>query len=227
MKTIVIIGGSKGIGKAILEQQLADNKVICLSRTQPEIQHQNLRFHTLDILTDELPIFEEVDTLIYCPGSIVLKPINRLSLENFRDDFEINVIGAIKAIQHYLPQLKKGKTPSILLFSSVAAKLGMPFHSSIAASKAAVEGVVKSIGSELAPTVRINAIAPSLTQTDLSSSLLRNEEAVQRMIDRHPLKKILQPEEVADLAGFLISDKALSISGQTFELDGGIVSFKL
>ena len=180
MKTIVIIGGSKGIGKAILEQQLVDNKVICISRTQPEIQHPNLSFHTLDILTDELPIFEEVDTLIYCPGSIVLKPINRLSLENFRDDFEINVIGAIKAIQHYLPQLKKGKTPSILLFSSVAAKLGMPFHTSIAASKAAVEGVVKSIGSELAPTVRINAIAPSLTQTDLSSSLLRNEEAVQR-----------------------------------------------
>ena len=150
-----------------------------------------------------------------------------MSLENFRDDFEINVIGAIKAIQHYLPQLKKGKTPSILLFSSVAAKLGMPFHTSIAASKAAIEGVVKSIGSELAPIVRINAIAPSLTQTDLSSSLLRNEEAVQRMIDRHPLKKILQPEEVADLASFLISDKALSISGQTFELDGGIVSFKL
>lgn len=227
MKTIVIIGGSKGIGKAILEQQLVDHKVICLSRTKPELQHENLSFHTLDILTDELPIFEEVDTLIYCPGSIVLKPINRLSLENFRDDFEINVIGAIKAIQHYLPQLKKGKTPSILLFSSVAAKLGMPFHTSIAASKAAIEGVVKSIGSELAPTVRINAIAPSLTQTDLSSSLLRNEEAVQRMIDRHPLKKILQPEEVADLAGFLISDKALSISGQTFELDGGIVSFKL
>lgn len=227
MKTIVIIGGSKGIGKAILEQQLVDHKVICLSRTKPELQHENLSFHTLDILTDELPIFEEVDTLIYCPGSIVLKPINRLSLENFRDDFEINVIGAIKAIQHYLPQLKKGKTPSILLFSSIAAKLGMPFHTSIAASKAAIEGVVKSIGSELAPIVRINAIAPSLTQTDLSSSLLRNEEAVQRMIDRHPLKKILQPEEVADLAGFLISDKALSISGQTFELDGGIVSFKL
>ena len=133
----------------------------------------------------------------------------------------------LKPVRDYLPQLKKGKTPSILLFSSVAAKLGMPFHTSIAASKAAIEGVVKSIGSELASTVRINAIAPSLTQTDLSSSLLRNEEAIQRMIDRHPLKKILQPEEVADLAGFLISDKALSISGQTFELDGGIVSFKL
>jgi 3-oxoacyl-[acyl-carrier protein] reductase len=227
MKTIVIIGGSKGIGKAILEQQLVHNKVICLSRTAPELKHEHLSFHSLNILTDELPELEEVDTLIYCPGSIVLKPINRLSLENFRDDFEINVIGAIKAIQHYLPQLKKGKTPSILLFSSVAAKLGMPFHTSIAASKAAIEGVVKSIGSELAPIVRINAIAPSLTQTDLSSSLLRNEEAVQRMIDRHPLKKILQPEEVADLASFLISDKALSISGQTFELDGGIVSFKL
>jgi len=227
MKTILIIGGSKGIGKAILNNHLKDCKVICLSRTEPEIEHPNLEYHKIDILSDSLPEIELIDTLIYCPGSILLKPFHRLTLENFRSDFEINVIGAIKAIQTYLPALKKGDNPSILLFSSVAAKLGMPFHASIAASKSAVEGIVKSIGAELAPSIRINAIAPSLTQTELSASLLKNEEAIERMKERHPLKKILQPEEVAALASFLTSDKALSISGQTFELDGGIVSFKL
>jgi 3-oxoacyl-[acyl-carrier protein] reductase len=227
MKTIVIIGGSRGIGLAIAKQQAKNNKVICLSRNKPEFESENLSYIPYDTLSDSLPELEEIDSLIYCPGSIVLKPINRLSLEDFRSDFEINVIGAVKAIQKYLPLLKKGSHPSILLFSSVAAKLGMPFHASIAASKAAVEGIVKSVGAELASKVRINAIAPSITQTDLSASILKNEEAIERIKERHPLKKILQPEEVADLVGYLISEKASSISGQVFELDGGIVTFKI
>lgn len=227
MKTIVIIGGSRGIGLAIAKQQSKNNKIICLSRNKPEFESENLSYIPYDTLSDSLPELEEIDSLIYCPGSIVLKPINRLSLEDFRSDFEINVIGAVKAIQKYLPLLKKGSHPSILLFSSVAAKLGMPFHASIAASKAAVEGIVKSVGAELASKVRINAIAPSITQTDLSASILKNEEAIERIKERHPLKKILHPEEVADLVGYLISEKASSISGQVFELDGGIVTFKI
>jgi NAD(P)-dependent dehydrogenase (short-subunit alcohol dehydrogenase family) len=227
MKTIVIIGGSRGIGLSIAKQQSQNNNVICLSRTKPDFESENLQFLTYNSLTDELPNLDKVDSLIYCPGSIVLKPINRLSLDDFREDFEINVIGAVKAIQKYLPTLKKGEKPSILLFSSVAAKLGMPFHASIAASKSAIEGIVKSVGAELASKIRINAIAPSITQTDLSANILKNEDTIERMKERHPLKKILQPEEVADLADFLISEKANSISGQTFELDGGIVTFKI
>lgn len=227
MKTIVIIGGSRGIGLAIAKQQAKKNKVICLSRNKPDFKTENLSHITYNALNDSLPELEEIDSLIYCPGSIILKPINRLSLEDFRNDFEINVIGAVKAIQKYLPLLKKGDQPSILLFSSVAAKLGMPFHASIAASKSAIEGIVKSVGAELASKVRINAIAPSITQTDLSASILKNEEAIERIKERHPLKKILQPEEVADLADYLISEKASSISGQVFELDGGIVTFKI
>ncbi len=227
MKTIVIIGGSRGIGLAIAKQQAPNNNVICLSRNKPDFENENLQFLPYDSLSDELPSIEKIDTLIYCPGSIVLKPINRLSLDDFRNDFEINVIGAVKAIQKYLPLLKKGEKPSILLFSSVAAKLGMPFHASIAASKSAVEGVVKSVGAELASKVRINAIAPSITQTDLSANILKNEDTIDRMKERHPLKKILQPQEVADLADFLISEKASSISGQVFELDAGIVTFKI
>jgi len=227
MNKIVVIGGSKGIGNAIINALVSENKIINISRTAPLQPHSNLTHHTCDILTDELPAITDIDTLIYCPGSINLKPISRLKLEEFRNDFEINVIGAVKAIQHYLPELKKGNNPSILLFSTVAAKLGMPFHASVAAAKSAVEGLTKSLGAELAPTIRVNAIAPTVTNTDLASKLLRNDRLIESIKERHPLKKFLEPKEVADLATFLVSDKAKSISGQIFELDCGIVSFKI
>ena len=139
----------------------------------------------------------------------------------------IRGIGFEYVIQKYLDNIKKGTNPSIVLFSTVATDLGMPFHASVAASKSAVEGLVKSIGAELAPTVRVNAVAPTVTNTDLASKLLRNEKQEENMRDRHPLKKYLQPEEVANMASFLCSDKSLSVSGQVFKLDCGIVSFKL
>lgn len=227
MKKIVIVGGSRGIGNATVNALVSENQVINISRNKPDNSHQNLTHYSCDILTDELPVIDEIDALIYCPGSINLKPISRIKLEEFREDFEINVIGAVKVIQHFLPSLKKGKNPSILLFSSVAAKLGMPFHASVAAAKSGVEGLTKSLGAELAPAIRVNAIAPTVTDTDLASKLLRNEKMIESITERHPLKKLLQPNEVADLASFLISDKALSISGQIFELDCGIVSFKI
>ncbi len=228
MKTIIVIGGSKGIGKAIISSLLSSyDNIINISRTEPEISGGNVKHYSCDILTDDLPDIESTDGLVYCPGSINLKPINRLSIEDFQDDFNINVIGAVKAIQKYLPALKKGNNPSIVLFSTVAAKLGMPFHASVAASKSAIEGLTKSLGAELAPTIRVNAIAPTVTDTELASKLLRNDSMVEKMNERHPLKKFLQPEEVADMAAFLLSDKATSLSGQIFEMDCGIVSFKL
>lgn len=226
MKTIVIIGASRGIGNAIANQLSPDHRIINISRNNPD-NLQNITNFSLDILTDTLPEIEEVDALIYCPGSINLKPISRLKLDDFRNDFEINVMGAVKAIQHFLPKLKNGNNPSIVLFSTVAAKLGMPFHASIAAAKGAVEGITKSLGAELAPTIRVNAIAPTVTNTDLASKLLRNERMIENIKERHPLKKYLEPNEVAAMAKFLISDEAKSISGQTFELDCGIVSFKI
>ena len=227
MKNIVIIGGSKGIGNAILLQQLETNKVYNISRTPAEISHPNLTHFSLDALHDALPEIENIDTLIYCPGSITLKPIGSLAIDDFRNDFEINVIGAVKVIQKYLPALKKGINPSIILFSTVAAKLGMPFHASIATAKAGVEGLVKSLGAELAATVRVNAIAPTITETSLSAGILRNDRMKENMIERHPMKGYLQPQEVAEMADFLISEKAKSISGQIFEMDYGIVSFKI
>ena len=227
MKTIVVIGGSKGIGNAIVSTLVESHQIINISRTAPPSQHANLTHYDCDILTDELPELESVDGLVYCPGSINLKPVSRLSLDDFRADFEINVLGAVKAIQKYLPQLKKGVNPSIVLFSTVAAKLGMPFHASVATSKSGVEGLVKSLGAELAPTIRVNAIAPTVTDTELASKLLRNEKMIENMTERHPLKKFLNPEEVAGMAEFLLSEKAASFSGQVFEMDCGIVSFKI
>jgi NAD(P)-dependent dehydrogenase (short-subunit alcohol dehydrogenase family) len=227
MKKILIIGGSKGIGYAILQQQLESNIVFTISRNAPEITHPNLTHFSLDVLQDTLPEIENLDTVIYCPGSITLKPIGSLSIDDFRNDFEINVIGAVKVIQKYLPVLKKGNQPSILLFSTVAAKLGMPFHASIATAKAGVEGLVKSLGAELASSIRINAIAPTITDTSLAAGILRNDRMKENMIERHPMKGYLQPEEVANMADFLISEKAKSISGQIFEMDYGIVSFKI
>jgi len=227
MKNIVIIGGSKGIGNAILLQQLETNLVYNISRNAPEITHPNLKHFSIDVLQDALPEIEVVDTLIYCPGSINLKPIGSLSIDDFRNDFEINVIGAVKAIQKYLPILKKGTNPSIILFSTVAAKLGMPFHASIATAKAGVEGLVKSLGAELASVVRINAIAPTITETSLSAGILRNDRMKENMVERHPMKGYLKPEEVANMANFLISENAKSISGQVFEMDYGIVTFKI
>lgn len=227
MKNILIIGGSKGIGSAILLQQLQSNIVHNISRNAPEISHPNLKHYTVDVLKETLPDIENIDVLIYCPGSINLKPIGSLSIDDFRNDFEINVIGAVKTIQKYLPVLKKGTNPSILLFSTVAAKLGMPFHASIATAKAGVEGLVKSLGAELASVVRVNAIAPTITETSLAAGILRNDRMKENMMERHPMKNYLKPEEVASMADYLISDNAKSISGQVFEMDYGIVTFKI
>jgi len=227
MKTIIVVGGSKGIGNALVKLVLDSHKVINISRTKPEITHENLEHFSCDVISDELPNIEKADGLVYCPGSINLKPISRLSIDDFKSDFEINVLSAVKVIQKYLNILKQGDKPAIVLFSTVASKLGMPFHASIATAKSGVEGLVKSLGAELAPTIRINAIAPTVTDTELASKLLRNDKMIENITERHPLKKYLNPEEVAEMASFLLSDKTASISGQVFEMDCGIVSFKL
>ncbi len=226
MRHILIIGGTKGIGKAIIDLLIEENKITCMSRNVSDYNHENYNHLQLDATLDNFPDLEKIDSLVYCPGSINLKPISTLSIEDFRNDFELNVIGAVKSIKKYLPLLKKGENPSILLFSTVATKLGMPYHASVSASKSAIDGIVKTLGAELAPKIRINAIAPTITNTELASKILRNEKVLENMIERHPLKKILSANEVAKMAKFLISEDGSSISGQIINMDAGIVSFK-
>jgi NAD(P)-dependent dehydrogenase (short-subunit alcohol dehydrogenase family) len=227
MKTIIVVGGSKGIGKAIIEKLIPNYLIINLSRSKPHIEHQNLKHYNCDVLSDELPAIERADGLIYCPGSINLKPFKRLSLDDFRTDFEINVIGAVRSIQAYAPALVQSENGSIVLFSTVATAMGMPFHASVSTAKSAVEGLMKSVAADLAPKVRVNAIAPTITQTDLAAKLLRNERMIENTIQRHPLKKFLDPSEVAAMAEYLISNGSKSVSGQVFKLDCGIVSLKV
>tara|TARA_B110001454_G_C12625082_1_gene394512 strand:- start:210 stop:893 length:684 start_codon:yes stop_codon:yes gene_type:complete len=227
MKSVLIVGGSSGIGKSLVNMLLDTTKVISMSRTSSEITHPNLTEYTCDVLNDTLPELSSIDSIVYCPGSINLKPISRLKQDDFSTDFSINVLGAVKIIQKYLPVLKNGSNPSILMFSTVAVKMGMPFHASVAASKGAVEGLVKSLAAEFAPTIRVNAIAPTLTDTPLAAKLLRNDKLKEMRADMHPLKKYLQSEEVAEMANFMISDKAMAFSGQVFEMDCGMVSIKI
>jgi NAD(P)-dependent dehydrogenase (short-subunit alcohol dehydrogenase family) len=226
MGKVLIIGGTKGIGRAIVSEIIEEHEVVCLSRNISDFTHNNYKHIKFDVLNDEFPEIESLDTLIYCPGTINLKPISTLTLDDFRYDFELNVIGAVKAIKKYLNLLKKSENPSILMFSTVATKLGMPYHSSVSVSKSGIDGLVKTLGAELAPKIRINAIAPTITNTDLASKILRNEKVIENMIERHPLKKILSPDEIAKMACYLISKNSSSISGQIFNMDAGIVSFK-
>ena len=228
MKNIIVVGGSKGIGYALLQSNITHSKVFNISRTAPELVHDNLVHLQCDVTQDPLPHIEEpIDALIYCPGSINLKPITRLSTEDFEQDYQINVIGAVKCIKQYLPNLKQSSQPAVVFFSTVATKLGMPFHSSVAASKAAVEGLTKSLAAELAPHIRVNAIAPTVTNTPLAAKLLRNEKTTEMLKERHPLKMILDPDEVAQTVNFLITTKSRSMSGQVLEMDCGIVNLKL
>ena len=227
MKTILIIGGSKGIGNALLNMVIDTCKVINISRTTPELTHENLTNYKIDVKEDELPVLDRIDGIVYCPGSINLKPFSRLKLDDFEQDFKINVLSAVKVIQFYLKNLLASVSPSVVLFSTVASKMGMPYHASVAASKSAVEGLTMSLAAEYATKIRFNAIAPTVTNTTLAEKLLRNDKMIESIKERHPYKNFLQPEEVAHLAEYLLSEKSTAISGQVFPIDSGIVTVKL
>lgn len=232
MKNVVVIGCGQGIGFATAKLLSDKNQVTGISRSNnPEIDSLNIDFHELDILSgnlDEINFPEVVDGLIYSPGSINLKPFNRLSPDDFKNDFEINVLGAVKIIQKLLPALKKSESASIVLFSSVAAKLGMPFHASISASKSAVEGLTKSLAAEFsAQKIRVNCIAPSLTDTNLAAQLLSTPEKRESSGKRHPLQRVGNADEMAKMAEFLLSENASWITGQIIGIDGGMGSIKL
>lgn len=232
MKNIVIIGCGQGIGFAAAKILSENHYVIGISRTEnPEIENLNIEFHPIDILSgnlDEIIFPEVIDGLVYAPGSINLKPFNRFSIEDFKNDFEINVLGAVQTIQKLLPNLKKSETASVVLFSSVAAKLGMPFHASISASKSAVEGLTKSMAAEFSPQkIRVNAIAPSLTDTNLASPLLSTPEKREASGRRHPLQRVGKADEIAKMVAFLLSDNSAWITGQIIGIDGGMSNIKL
>lgn len=230
-KNILIIGASSGIGHA-LANQLQDQgaALFTAGRRQPEgISSTHMSWDVSqtpasDALT-QLP--DALHGLVYCPGTINLKPFQRLDIDEYRADLELNVLGAVAAIHAaYLP-LKKSTSSSVVLFSTVAAKLGMGLHSSVSVAKSAVEGLTKSLAAEFAPiNIRVNAIAPSLTDTPLAQNLLNNDEKRESGAKRHPLNRIGNPTDIASMAAYLLSDQASWITGQIIGVDGGMGAIK-
>ena len=232
MKNIIIIGAGKGVGVKTAELLHNNYQLITISRSlTPELEALNTNFYQLDVTKDSLDILSDLPEIIhgvvYCPGSINLKPFNRLTAQDFLNDFQQNVLGAVAIIQKVLPNLKRANGASVVLFSTVAAKLGMPFHSSIAASKGAIEGLAKSLAAELAASqVRVNVIAPSLLDTPLAGFLINTDEKKEASGKRHPLQRIGTPNEIAHLVRFLIGDESSWITGQIIGADGGLGSLK-
>jgi len=227
MRNYLIVGAGGGIGRALSEMLYAEGHQLYLISSQPEtLQHLTKAiFIDNGFMEDgwkpaEMP--DKLDGVVYCPGTINLKPFRGLKPADFRNDFEINVMGAVKVLQAAFKALKAGNAPSVVLFSTVAVTRGMQFHSSIAASKAAVEGLAKSLAAEWAPTIRVNVIAPSLTDTPLAAKLLETPEKQEASAKRHPLNKVGKADDIAAMAAFLLSEKTAWISGQVIGVDGGM-----
>ena len=232
MKNYVVVGGTSGIGLDIVSRLSAEgHQVYVLSRTARHLDGLPSVTHSLWDATGEAApdgeFPERIDGLVYCPGTANLKPFHRISPADFLHDYKINVEGAIKAIQFFLPRLKAADSAALLLFSTVAVQTGMTFHSSVAVSKGAIEGLTRSLAADLAPRIRVNCIAPSLVQTPLTERLTSSEEKIEASAKRHPLGRIGQTGDISAAAVYLLSDASSWITGQIMHLDGGMSSLRL
>ena len=231
MQHYLIIGASSGIGYQLARQLAESGKqvIATFNKNEPTLVIPNIRFYHLNVLEDTLSLDflpDELAGFVYCPGSINLRPFERIKPAEFESDYKLQVIGAIKLLHLVLPRLKKSANASVVLFSTVAVQIGLPFHTQVAASKGALEGLTKALAAEYAPTIRVNCIAPSLTDTPLAASLLNNEQKKEANALRHPLKRIGSTEDIANMAAFLLSQKTSWITGQILHVDGGMSSLK-
>jgi NAD(P)-dependent dehydrogenase (short-subunit alcohol dehydrogenase family) len=230
MKNYLIIGGSTGIGLATANilSNLGSNVYATYNQTVTE--SNKIIYFKLDA-KEELPdlsfLPETLDGLVYCPGRINLKPFARIKSEDFLEDYQIQVIGAIKIIQAVLPRLKKAESSSIVLFSTVAVQTGFSFHSIVSSSKGALEGLTRALAAELAPSIRVNCIAPSITDTPLAGAILNTDEKKEANAMRHPLKKIGSAEEIAQAVEFLLSNKSAWMTAQVLHIDGGMSNLRV
>lgn len=227
-KNILFIGGSSGIGLATVKMLSDSHEIYVASRSSESLAGLSVNHLPFDVTTDDvatLALPNEISGLVYCPGSINLRPFKGLKLEAFEADFKINVLGFVSCMQAVLPKLTANS--SVVLYSTIAVKLGMPFHASVAASKGALEGLGKSLAAELAPNTRVNVIAPSITNTPLADRFLNNEAKLEKSAQRHPLKRVGQAEDIASMTRFLLSDESSWMTGQIIGLDGGMSSLNI
>ena len=228
MKNILLIGGSTGIGYELSQKLKEDNNIFISTRNQVKFNHPNIKTNELDLdkefETDWLP--EHLDGFIYLPGTINLRPFKGLKPSVFIEDFNINVMGCIKILQKVLPKIQAAENPSIVMFSTVAVKIGMPFHSSVSSSKGAIEGLTRSLAAEFAPKIRVNAIAPSILDTPLAEKFLNSETKLENSRNRHPMKEIGSPKDISEAVKFLLEDNSKWMTGQIIPFDGGMSSVK-
>ncbi len=228
-KNILIIGGSSGIGRALVGLLAPTHNIYVASRSNESLHNTGVTHLSFDVLNDALDVTalpEQLDGFVYCPGSINLRPFRGLKPETFQQDFEINVVGAVKSLQAVLLLLQKSPAASLVFFSTVAVQTGMPFHASVASAKGAIEGLTRSLAAEYAPKFRVNCIAPSLTQTPLADKFLNNEAKLEKAEARHPLQQVGSAENVAQMAAFLLGEESLWMTGQILHVDGGIGDLK-
>ncbi|MDB4756590.1 SDR family oxidoreductase [Mariniblastus sp.] len=227
----VIAGGTKGIGRDLADRLLQDGgRLVILSREPVADWHPDVTQHQVDFSDPNATIPPawipaSLRGVAYCPGSINLRSFRSLKPEDFRRDFEVNVIGAVKFLQACAAGLKLGSsqsTSSVVLFSSVAAQRGMGMHASIASSKSAIEGMTRSLAAEWSPGIRVNCVAPALIETTLSQRFLDRPERRQQMDESYPLKRIGQTGDVAELSRFLLTDRSGWMTGQVLGVDGGL-----
>ena len=231
MKNYLVIGGSSGIGQALCQLLNDEGHTVYASYCQ-HVQENigNINYFQLDVL-QPLPDMSwlpaTIDGVVYCPGSIKLRPFHRIKVADFAKDYELQVLGAIKILQTVLPALKHSASASVVMFSTVAVQTGFPFHAQVASSKGAIEGLMRSLAADFAPKIRVNCVAPSLTDTPLASTLLNSAAKLEANAARHPLKRVGTASEVAAAAAYLLSDKAGWMTGQVIKLDGGMSSVKV
>ena len=225
MRNYIIIGGSSGIGREVVSLlEIQEANVIATYNNNFVEDRPNVKYLQFDARTDVLNMDdfpEEIHGLAYCPGSINLKPFHRFKEEEFLEDFKLQVLGATKVIKLLLPNMKKSGDASILLFSTVAVQSGYSFHSQVSISKGAIEGLTRSLAAELSPSVRVNALAPSLTNTNLASRFLNTEEKLNFQSEKNPLKKIGEAKDIAEAAEFLLTPSSSWVTGQIIHIDGG------
>lgn len=232
MDTYLIIRAFSGIGKRLsLQLSQSGHQVFGTYHTKtPNSDVSGIHFFPLNVLDDAISVDflpERLDGFIYCPGSITLRPFERIKPVDFLNDYNLQVVGAIKIIQVVASRLKASRHAAVILFSTVAVQTGFPFHALVSASKGAIESLTRALAAEYAPKIRINAIAPSLTDTPLSMPLLNTDQKRMANAERHPLKRIGTADDIANMAEFLLSPKANWITGQIFHIDGGLSSLRV